>query len=110
MDKKDRLSRGLKINEFVSQLKQYEETFNINWRDLLLDLPAFCQKTMDLLRNNEIPTNSIFGLPRGRCRTCKSVSKKHHVGLLDVDTLDMMKQQIVSIQHILKMLISKCCY
>ena len=51
--------KRLKINEFTSQLNQYQTVLGWNWHDHASNLPIFIQKTLSLLKvyESKIPHN-----------------------------------------------------
>ena len=106
--------KGLKLNEYISQLKQYEEKYETNWRDLLPDFQSFCHSTLNLMENNDIKISSIFGLPNIQCHLCKTALNKKNELIFDIEANEVMKIKSVSIKHIFNLLIKKvskydCC-
>ena len=104
----------LKMNEIVSQLNQYEEIQQINWRDNMLDLPAFTRNTVSLLNVNT-KLHSMFGLPEGQCQKCKMKTRNTDEIVHEVDTKDMMNRDIISMRYVFNLLICKqtrqdCCF
>ena len=106
--------KGLKMNEFVSQLDQYEKRFNIKWRNMLLDFPTLCQSTLNLIHDAEIQTASIFGLPGGQCKQCNTVGENQNELILEIDANDIKKRPEVSMEQVVNLLIGRlsrneCC-
>ena len=104
--------KGMKMNEFVSQLNQYEVKLSINWRNLLLNLPEFCQYTLSLLRSSNPEASSYFDPLQVQCHECKTVNEYENI--IEIDTHEKVNHKNIPMKNLLSLMVSEkskenCC-
>ena len=63
--------RSIKLNEFVSQLNQFDQELSWNWRENLEDMPTFLENTLRLITKSESKISSFFVHKELQCQLCK---------------------------------------
>ena len=105
--------KGIKPQELVSQLWQYEEKLFINWRNQLSDVPTFIESTIKLLKLCE-PDGDCFRILNGQCEKCRVTVSDEHKLFIDIPGTEILKIKEVSMKNVVDLLIrklsrSKCC-
>ena len=107
--------RSLKLNEFASQLGQYESKLGWNWRDGQNDLMMFIRNTLKLLVRYEKKVSSVYGFPKGQCSKCRKFMKMEKRCIFEVNSEEYNLASLpVTVEHLITDLIKRngndeCC-
>ena len=107
--------KTLKINEFTSQLNQYQTVLGWNWHDHASNLPIFIQKTLSLLKVYESKIPSQFGLLNHQCEKCLENQRFPEQIIHQLDTSNSLSEQVnLNVKCLVEVLmkknaLNKCC-
>ena len=113
--KRGRGPKGLKINEFASQLDKYKSFLGWDWIVHSSDIPAFIRNTISMLKISESQISSLFGLDDEMCRICKKQPSSPSALVYQVDISILQKRKTnINVNALLNYLIknssvNECC-
>ena len=107
--------KSLKINEFTSQLDQYQSLLGWNWCDNAANIPTFIKNTLKLLEIYEKKMSSLYEISDQQCPACNQIKSFSNQLIHQVDTSDLLKEkENVNLKCLINALMKKntasqCC-
>ena len=96
--------RSIKLNEFISQLNQYDDVLHWNWRENLYDLPTFIENTIKLLTISEIRILPFFVNKDMHCQQCNQDTNDQTNCIF---TVDIEEKHEMTLKNLLEKAIMK---